>query len=172
MSFDIFFQTCHLSDKTEEAVNPFTGEVMRKPVGECITDEERAALKEILSSAGAPTPDEHGCYVPRFADGSAAEVYFGGLEDDPEFSGGMIALRRSSIELTRFMYSLADSGKFVILPAMEGDFVIVTSTANADRVASRWPNAKIINSPDELHVILTKGFDGWKQYRDHVVGDS
>lgn len=172
MSFDVFLQTCNLSDKTEDAVNPFTGKAIRKPVGESVTDEERSALKETLASAGARNPDEHGCYVPQLSDGSTAEVFFGGLADDPEFSGGMIALRGLSIEMTRFMWSLAESGNLVIIPAMEGDLTIVTSTANAQRVASRWPNATVVDSPDELHVILTKGFDGWKQFRDQVVADS
>lgn len=172
MSFDVFFQTCNLSDETEDAVNPFTGETMQKPVNESVTEDERNALKKILASVGAPSPDEHGCYVPQLSDGSTAEVYFGGLVDDPEFSGGMIALRGSSIELSRFMYSLADSGNLAILPAMEGDFTIVTSTANAQRVASRWPEATVVDSFDQLHVILTKGLEGWKQYRDQVVGDS
>jgi hypothetical protein len=169
MSFDIFFQTCNLSNETEEAISPFTGETMQMPVGECVTDDERNSLRKLLASAGASSPDEHGCY---FSDGSRAEVFFGGLEDDPEFSGGMIALRGLSIELTRFMYSLADSGNLLILPAMEGNYAIVTSTANANRIASRWPDATVVNSPEELHMILSTGFDGWKQYRDQVIGDS
>lgn len=171
MSFDVFFHTCNLSDQTKQAVNPFTGETIQNPVGESVTSEERRALKQVLASAGGSTPGEHGCYVPILADDSSAEVYFDGLADAPEFSGGMVALRGTSIELATFLYALADAGNLAMLPAMDGDITLVTSTANAKRVASRWPDAIVVESPDDLHAILTQGFDGWKQYRDQVIGD-
>ena len=169
MSFDVFFQTCNISERFEERINPFTGKTIQSPVGECVTDAERQSLKTILAAAGAKDPNENGCYLPQLPDGSRAEAYFGGLADDPHFSGGMIALRGLSIELTRFMWALADSGNLVILPAMEGNSKIVTSTINARRVATRWPNATVAQSPDELHLILAKGCDGWKHYRDQVL---
>ena len=171
MSFDVFFQTCNISDETESVVDPFSGQTIEKPVGESVTDEERAALKEILASAGAPIPDEFGCYLPQLSDGSSAEVFFSELEEGEEFDGGMIALRGLSLELARFMYSLASAGNLAMLPAMEEAVPIVTSTDNAQRVASRWPEAVVVKTPEELHMLLTKGFDAWKQFRDRVVGD-
>jgi len=154
MSFEIAFQTCNLSDKTEEIVNPFTGETIEAPVGECVTEDERRAVSRLLATAGAPHADDFGCYTPGFSDGSSAEVFFDGLSGNPEFGGGTVALRGISEEICRFLYELAAAGNFAILPAMEGDFVLVTSAKNAERIASRWPEATVIDSPDDLHRIL------------------
>lgn len=169
MSFDIFFQSCNISDQTEEAVNPFTGEVIQKPIGEVATDAERAALIKLFAAAEASEANEHGCSITQFADGGSAEAFFDALGDDNEFSGGMLAVRGLSTELTQFMYSLAEEGNLAMLPAMEGVGTIVTSNAKAQRVVSRWPDAIVVSSPDELHVILSQGFDGWKSYRDQIV---
>lgn len=127
---------------------------------------------KLLAVAGASAADEHGCSLPQFADGGSAEAYFDALGDDSEFSGGMLALRGLSPDLTQFMYSLAEEGNLAMLPAMEGVETIVTSNANAQRVASRWPDVIVVSLPDELHVILSQGLDGWKSYRDQIVDDT
>ncbi|WP_339732070.1 hypothetical protein [uncultured Gimesia sp.] len=172
MSFDIFFQTSHLSDQTEEAVNPFTGKVVQKPVGETVTSSEREALQKLIASAGAGDPSEFGCYVIDFQDGPGLELFFDGLSGKDEFGGGMAALRSLTPELAEFLYSLADTGNLIMLAAMEESRPIVTSTATAERVVSRWPDAVVVSSSEELSAMLTSGFDGWDSYRDQVVDES
>jgi len=62
MSFDIFYQTSRLSEQTVEAINPFTGKVMQKPVGETVTPDEREALLKLLSTRGANAEEMGGTW--------------------------------------------------------------------------------------------------------------
>ncbi|MFH1303801.1 MAG: hypothetical protein ABIK07_22310 [Planctomycetota bacterium] len=172
MSFDIFLQTCHLSDQTVEDVNPITGKRVHKVVGETVTETERETLKKLIASKGADAPDEFGCYVITFADGSATELYFEGLSDDAEFSGGVVTLHEPSEELTQFLYSLAEGGNLGILTETEAGKIVVTSNENAQLVEPRFPGAIVISSPEALHLILGRGFDHWIAYRDRVFDDS
>jgi hypothetical protein len=169
MSFDVVFQTCHLSDKTEETLNPFTGKTMRRVVGETATDAERDAMARLLVDVGAVGPDEHGCYVVTLSDDSSFELYFEHLRGETEFSGGMAVLGELTGPLSDFLFDLASHGNLAMLPAMEGDVTVVTSEAAAASVSSRWPNAVVMNDGDALNVLLGKGVDAWKQYRDQVT---
>ena len=171
MSFDIFYQTSRLSEQTVEAINPFTGKVMQKPVGETVTPDEREALLKLLSARGA-NADEMGCYLVDYSDGAGLELQFDGLADETEFSGGMAALRGLTAELTRFLYDLADTGNLVMLPAMEESRPLVTSSETAERVTSRWPDVLVMSSAEELGTFLGQGVAGWKAYRDRALGDA
>ena len=171
MSFDIFYQTSRLSEQTVEAINPFTGKVMQKPVGETVTPDEREALIQLLSTRGA-NAEEMGGYLVDFADGAGLELQFDGLADEAEFSGGMASLRGLTPELASLLYDLADTGNLVMLPAMEESRPLVTSDETAARVASRWPDALVISSPEELEAFLGQGLAGWEACRDRVMGDS
>lgn len=171
MSFDIFYQTSRLSEQIEETTNPFTGEVMQKPIGETVTPDEREALLKLLSTRGA-NADEMGGYLVDFADGAGVELQFGGLADEAEFSGGMASLRGLTSELSSFLYELADTGNLVMLPAMEESRPLVTSDETAARVTSRWPDTLVMASAEELAAFLGQGVAGWAAYRDRVMGDS
>jgi hypothetical protein len=171
MSFDIFFQTSRLSDQTEEAVNPFTGEVMQKPVGESLLSADRDALRELLSSHGATLPLDSNCYQFDFSDGSGFELFMDHLDSDADVSGGMAALRGLTTEILNVLYALAEAGNMVMLPAMEETRPLVTSREVADRVASRWPDVLVLASAEELGAFLQQGFAGWEAYRDRVTGE-
>ncbi|WP_417387532.1 hypothetical protein [Gimesia sp.] len=171
MSFDVFFQTAHISDKTEEAVNPFTGETVQKPVGERINAEERSRLQELFAQQGAAEPDDFGCYLIEFEDGTGIELFFSGLADNPDFNGGMAALRSLTTNIVSFLFAVADQGNLVILPAMDEMRPLVTSAENAERVLSRWSDTVVVSSPAELLQILSGGFGDWSDYRDRVVND-
>ncbi|WP_417378896.1 hypothetical protein [Gimesia sp.] len=171
MSFDVFFQTAHISDQTEEAVNPLTGETIQKPVGECVAEDERERLQKLFAKKGAQQPDEFGCYLVEFEDGTGLELFFDGLAEGSEFSGGMAALRSLTTDIASFLYTVADQGNLVILPAMEDMRPIVTSAENAERVSSRWPETVLISSTEELMQILSGGFGDWSEFRDRVVND-
>jgi hypothetical protein len=82
----------------------------------------------------------------------------------------MVALRGLTEEMSRLLHELAKAGNLAILPAMEDAGTVVTSAASAEQVASRWPDAVVIESPDELHVLLSEGYDSCREYRDRVVG--
>ena len=159
MSFDVFFQTCNLSEESEEVVNPFTGETMQNPVGETASDSEREAIARLLADCGAATSDEHGCYVVELSDGSSVELFFSGLSEDPEFSGGTAALRGLTPVLSAFLYDLASRGNLAMLPATEDGATIVVSDDAAKSVASRWPDAIVIENTDALHALLSNGVD-------------
>jgi hypothetical protein len=52
MSFDIFLQSCNVSDEIKEVVNPFTGETQQVAGGGAVTDDERQAIKAVLGGRG------------------------------------------------------------------------------------------------------------------------
>ena len=103
-------------------------------------------------------------------DGSSAELFFRGLCDDTEFGGGMAALCGLTPAMSAFLYDIAVRGNLAMLPAMEGGATIVVSADAAKSVASRWPDTLVIENADALHVLLSKGVDAWRQYRDQVTG--
>jgi len=84
----------------------------------------------------------------------------------------MASLRGLTSELASLLYDLADTGNLVMLPAMEESRPLVTSDETAARVASRWPDALVVSSPEELEAFLGQGLAGWEACRDRVMGDS
>jgi len=83
----------------------------------------------------------------------------------------MVSIRGGfSSQLSKFLFSLADVGNFMLLPAMEDEVVMVTSMKNAKRIVSRYPAAIVLDYSEELEVILAKGYDDWREYRDKVGG--
>ena len=151
MAFDILFHTCHLSEKTKDAVNPFTGECMKVPDGETATEAERAAVVGLLAEADSFEIDA-GVYGVEVSEESGAELCFFGLEDAPKFAGGFVTICGLTLELCRFLHTLATAGSFAI--HLEDGRVAVTADASALAIATRHPDPIVVRSPDELLDIL------------------
>lgn len=172
MSFDIFMQSSHRSGRTAECSSPFLGDTKTVEIDDPLTDSERSAVRSLLASYGAESPDEMGCYTPSFNDGSSVEVGFKGLADDPEFSSGMIVLHGNSQAITEFLYQIADAGNFIMQPIMDGTPQIVTKESTASAVASRSPEVMIANSANDIATIIASGVEAWDNYRRRAIPDA
>jgi len=172
MSFDVFLQPCRQSNNRKTTVNPFTGQLVEAPACEPLSGTQREAVQQILVAASACGPDESDCRTVTFSDGSSAEVFLSGLTDSAEPFSGMLTLDSISLEIARFLYSLAWSANLAILPVMEGTTALVISTDDLHQVEGRWPDARVVSSADELFAILEHGFEAWSTYRDRTMGPS
>jgi hypothetical protein len=171
MSFDIFFKTCNLGTQRESRKNPFTGETVSVPVDEGLTDAQKSAFRHLLHTLNASGPDRFGCYVLDFADGGYAEVSAQGLDGPDKCDGCMAAVSSLSPQLVQFLFDLGRGGNMILIPAMENPPFVVTSEEQKRCVESRWPEAKVVSSPQALLSLLTKGFTAWQAYWDQVSGE-
>src|SRR5262245_45290362 len=119
MSFDILYHTCNLGKKKKKVTSPFTGKTMDAFADDGLTAEERAGVTTLLAGANAKGPDEHGCYLVKFRDGGAAEVFVDNLEGSDSCEGCMVAIRGLTPKLVKFVYDLAHVGNMVMTPVME-----------------------------------------------------
>ena len=168
MSFDLILQTSHLSDKTEKATNPFTGEVYDKPVGETLTDEERRSVAAILTQCGGEE-DEFGCRVLDIGDGSSIEAYFEGLLGEEDFECGMLALRSISPPVAKLLFDIMHHGSLVLQAPIAEPMVLATSQEICSSVRARWPEVEPVADPHQLYKKLKPGFSEWASYRDRAL---
>ncbi|MEZ6140914.1 MAG: hypothetical protein R3B84_10115 [Zavarzinella sp.] len=171
MSFDIHFQTCNLGTRTTKRKNPFTGKMQSVPMDDGLTDSERVAVRKLLKSAGAATPDEFGCYAVEFKDGGSAEVFASELTGTEQCDGLMVSLQGLTPEVVKFLWELCHVGGMAATPVMEDAVVVVASPEQFQRVKSRWPSAVVVGSPEELGRLLSGGFAGWESHRDQCTGE-
>lgn len=151
MSFDVFLQRFADGEPAE---------VDRRPV------------REVLAAATYHGPDDFGFYVVAFPDGVEVEFSARGLESEESFTGCAFHIRGIGDGLIEFMFDVARAGDMVIIPAMEGNpLVLVSETQKvavpADVLESLRPI--LVRSPGDLAAVLAGGFDGWSAYRDHVL---
>jgi hypothetical protein len=154
VSFDVFLQ---------RFADGVSAEVDRRPV------------REVLGATTYHGPDDFGFYVVAFPDGVEVEFSARGLESAEPFTGCAFHIRGIGDGLIKFMFDVARAGDMVIIPAMEGNpLVLVSETQKAavpaDVLQSLQP--VLVRSPGELAAVLAGGFDGWTAYRDHVLRQS
>lgn len=166
MSFDLFYMSSHWGREEVEQKNQWTGETQKVRPSLPMTPDEEAAVQALLEQAKSMGPDDHGCYIVEFQDGGGAEVFASNL------SGGfMVAVRGGfTTEFLDFLYRLLKVGKLLMCPAMEDAVTIGASESCFNEAPDDIPTRVACHSAEELGVLLTKGFDDWKSYRDHVVG--
>jgi hypothetical protein len=169
MSFDIFYRACNLGTRSEQRKNPFTREVRSVAIDDGLSAVEREGVLQLLRGvAGAPR-DKSGAYSLDLPDGGSAELFVEGLDGTAKCTGCMVAIRSLTPALVSFLHDLSRAGNMVAMPAMEGPAVIVVDERQRQRVSSRWPDAVIIASPEELGHLLGGGFGAWQKYRDQVI---
>ena len=108
MSFDVFLQ------RFED----------RKPA-----EVDRRLVLDVLRTTAFRGPDAFGFYVVAFPDGVDVEFSARGLESDDPFSGCAFHVRGCGDSLIAFMFEVARAGDMVILPAMEGNPIVLVSEA-------------------------------------------
>lgn len=169
MSVDIHYHTCNLGTQTAMRRNPFTGEEQAVPIDDGLSDAERAAVCNLLASAGAASPDEFGCYVVEFEDGGSAEVFASELAGSEQCDGLMVSLHGLTPGTCAFLWQLCHDGGMAATPIMEDEVVVVATAEQLKQVRGRWPDAIVVGSPEELGHLLSGGVAVWQAYRDQVV---
>jgi hypothetical protein len=132
----------------------------------------REAVREVLNCANYSGPDEFGFYVISLPDGVEAEFSAKGLQSENSFTGCAFHIRGFSDALMQFMFDIARAGEMVIMPAMEGNPLVMVSEQHKQSIpADFWESLQpvVIDSPGELGAVLSGGFEGWSTYRAQVL---
>ena len=87
----------------------------------------REAVREVLGRASCHGPDEFGFYLITFPEGVEVEFSARGLESDETFTGCAFHIGRFGDGLMKFILDVARAGDMVIVPAMEGNPLILVS---------------------------------------------
>ncbi|GEM_PF-1558092 len=154
MSFDVFLQ--------------------RFEKGE-IADVPRQPVRDVLAATSNGGPDEYGFYNVTFPDGVDVEFSAKELESTQRFTGCVFHIHSFGNDLLKFILEVARAGGMVIIPAMEGNtLILISETQEADlpRDLQHEFRSVVVNSPGELGAVLQRGFNGWSAYRDHVLRQS
>jgi len=171
VSFDIFLCTHNYTGEMRESENPFTGEMVKGPVDAGVSPHERRMLAKLFAAFHAKGPDESGCYALDLPDGGEAEVYADSLSADKPFTGCMLAIRAGvTPQLCDFIWRMANMGRMSIHPAMEDTRPIATDEAHLQLAPSDWKDAVVCHTPQELAVVLQKGFSAWDEFKRSVLG--
>lgn len=130
-----------------------------------LTDDELARVKELLNQAKSTGPDDYDCYVVEFQDGARAEVFASDLS-----SGFMVAVRSAfSPMFLDFLFQMLKAGNMLMCPAMEDAMIIGTNENSFAEAPVGLLEQVVCHSPEQLGVLLSKGLNDWKRYRDQVV---
>ena len=137
---------------------------------------DAAAARAVLERSRYNRRPEFDAYDVNFEDGSQIELYAEGLEGgEKPFDGGMFALRGLSDAIGSFIFEFSRAAGCVIFPAMEPACVLLPREDLAAHLPAdlggdfqRIP----VTSADELLAALDGGYDGWRAYRDRVLGSS
>jgi hypothetical protein len=132
-----------------------------------LTDDEYAAVQQVLKNANASNLDEFGAIIVKFADGGYAEIQ----ADDLRLSC-MISVSGMTTSLVSFLFQFLKAGNWVMLPVMEDSIAITATPELMTGTPADFPQVITCKSADELEMLLSKGLKAWEKYRDQVVGDN
>jgi hypothetical protein len=161
MQLEFFFQPCRYDGTKVEGRNPFTGENALIPNNEPLNSAESRAVKALLDKAAGHGPDENGFYRITLDDGCEIGVYASHVE-----TGCMVTFRWLPTSLFQFAIDLLKAGNWVLLPAVESTVAVVTSMDSVKGIPDNFPPIVVSNSAEDLKVLITVGFDAWKQIQD------
>jgi|ERR1051325_5357938 hypothetical protein len=133
---------------------------------------ERRPVRDVLRTATYRGPDAFGFYVVAFPDGVEVEFSAKGLESEESFTGCAFHIRGFGDGLMKFMFDIARAGDMVIIPAMEGNPLVLVSEQQKQNVPADLQESFqsiVVGSDGELGAVLNGGFDGWSAYRDQVL---
>jgi len=166
MSFDVLFHSACYDGTTTERINPFTNEKVNVPQSAPLPPDRVRAVRELLAAHGASEPNELGCYVVAFRDGSRTGVFGKDLE-----RSCMVALRHLSDDSVKFVYDLLVAGDWIaVLASGDEPCVLAPSAACVANVPDDSARALVVASPREMRAALSGEFEAWRAYRDKVVG--
>ena len=170
---DCIEQAC-AGDAPEDPVVSFDVFMQRFEAGEPAEVHARP-VRELLSTTTYRGPDEFGFYIVGFPDGVEVEFSANGLESPGPFTGCAFHVRSFGDSLIQFMFDVAQAGDMVILPAMEGNPLVLVSKAQARELPPDLRESSrsiVVRSANDLAAVLTGGFDSWSGYRDQILRQS
>ncbi len=142
MSFDVFLQRFAGGESAE---------VDRRPV------------REVLRSARHRGPDTFGFYVVAFPDGVEVEFSAKGLESKESFTGCAFHFRGFGDALMTFVFEVARAGDMVIIPAMEGNPLVLLSEEQQTRCPSRPSREVSLNCrPLRFRTAVASSAEDWR----------
>jgi hypothetical protein len=167
MSFDIHFQPCGYDGTTERRKNPFTGKLQDFPRNQPLSRAETDAVLAVFKEAGATARDSDDVYTVRFSDGASVEIFAKDLGD-----GCMFAIRGAGVTplLAKLLFDVMTAGNWVIMGTGDEDVVIAPNKDCLKTAPSDFGQSVVAASAEEVAAILSGGFEGWKGYRDRVLG--
>jgi hypothetical protein len=136
---------------------------------------DRRPVRKVLAAATHRGPDDVGFYIVAFPDGVEVEFSAKGLESGESFTGCAFHIRGFGDGLMKFMLDIARAGDMVIIPAMEGNPLVLVSEEQKKNVPADLQESFqsiVVRSPAELGAVLSGGFEGWSAYRDQVLRQS
>ena len=138
-----------------------------------LAEAAKAPILEVLNRREYKGPDEFGFYVVDMGPDDQVEVSASGLESADVFYGCAFHVRRLSEALSRFIFDVAVAGQLAVIPAMEGNPVLVLEPSMLQELPSEMREGfvpAVVLTADELHAAIAPGFRDWADYRDQVVG--
>ncbi|MDB4995209.1 MAG: hypothetical protein JWM74_2641 [Myxococcaceae bacterium] len=167
MSFDLHFQPCRFDGTTEKRFNPFTKQMQDVPRNEPLSPEEASAVLDVLKRAGAEGPDEEGCHLVRFDDGSSAEIFAKSVE-----TGCMVAIRGAGVTpaLAKLLFDVMVAGRWVLLG--EEEVVLAPSHECLKGTPKAFGQVVVAHSPDDIGAVLSGGYEAWRKYRSRALRES
>ena len=139
-----------------------------------LAEAPREAVWDVLRARQHTGPDEFGFYVVQMEGHDSVEFSARDLQGQGPFQKCAFHVRRFSGELAEFIFGVAKAGRFTVVPAMDGNPVILveegmSNDLPADMLETLRP--VYVASARELGNALAEGFGAWAEYRDQVVGE-
>jgi hypothetical protein len=152
--FFLHLQSCNLGTQVREVKNPFTGEVLVVPIDLGLTASERDAVRALLAEAGASPPDPDTYCRVVLRDGNRVDVAVGGLYTDATPMAIAVEYNALSPEVASFVHALASRGNMSIISGVDPAVVALPLPTQRTQVASRWPEAPVVEAPSDLEAWL------------------
>ena len=165
MSFDIHFFPCRFGSEPVEPIDQEPGKSRSVLPNEPLTDDELAAVRQLLESNRENELRDPDFYAIRCADGGTADVYASDLK-----MGCMIALRGYTRGIGNFLMELLKAGNWVMVP--NGPPAVAASKAAFKSVPANFLPTVVCESSDELWGIINQRFAACGDYRDRIVEGS
>ena len=153
MSFDIFLSRFQ------------QGEVAEAP---------RDAIAAVLRQRQYVGPDQSGFYSVRLPDGHTVDFSARALQSPGRFDSCAFFLHGLSRDVAQLVYDVARAGRFAVLPAMEDSAVLLVEEDMADDLPpDMLQDLRPVYVADAaaLFQVLSGGFAGWADCRNHVVDE-
>jgi hypothetical protein len=133
----------------------------------------RDSVNAVLRTQEFTGPDDFGFYTVKFSDGVDVELSAKGLDGAARFTGCAFHIHSMSPHLLRFILEVAKAGDMVVLPLMEDLVPILSSPEQKQQLPSCFaqdsPEPVFCESTAELGSLLSRGYDGWQNYRNQIL---
>ncbi len=138
-----------------------------------LAEAAKSPILEALRHRKYKGPDEFGFYLIDMGPDDQVEFSAKGLESPEVFYGCAFHVRRLSEVLSGLIFDIAVAGQLAVIPAMEGNPVLVTDPSMLQELPPDMREGfapAAVETAEQLHAAIAPGFRDWADYRDQVVG--